>query len=56
MRNRIPISESEIGQVYSINTDAIYPYRPPKYAEYGQGKHQDNQLPNTTNSIHTNKQ
>lgn len=29
---------SQIGQVYSINTDAQYPYKPPRYGQYGEGK------------------
>lgn len=30
--------DTEIGQVYSINTDATYPYKPPRYGQYGEGK------------------
>lgn len=26
------------GQMYSISSDATYPYRPPRYGQYGEGK------------------
>jgi hypothetical protein len=25
------------GQVYSINTDAVYPFKPPRYGQFGDG-------------------
>lgn len=31
-------NETKIGQAYSINTDATYPYKPPRYGQYGEGK------------------
>lgn len=31
------IIETETGQEYSINTDATYPYKPPRYGQYGEG-------------------
>lgn len=34
----------KIGQEYSINTDAIYPYKPPRYGQYGEGKTTKSQL------------
>lgn len=34
--NREP--KSAIGQEYSINTDATYPYKPPRYGEFGEGE------------------
>lgn len=33
-----PNPNPQIGQVYSINTDATYPYKPPRYGQYGEGK------------------
>lgn len=24
--------------MYSVNTDATYPYKPPRYGQYGEGK------------------
>lgn len=26
------------GQVYSIDTDQLYPFKPPRYGQYGEGK------------------
>lgn len=28
----------QIGQAYSINTDEVYPFTPPRYGQYGEGK------------------
>lgn len=37
-RRNTVYTNPQIGQVYSINTDAQYPYKPPRYGQYGEGK------------------
>lgn len=38
--------------MYSINTDATYPYKPPRYGQYGEGK--PTKYQNNTQIIHSN--
>lgn len=45
LRNKnlfIDFRKTAIGQEYSINTDATYPYKPPRYGQYGEGKNPNN--------------
>ncbi|XP_055587817.1 integrin alpha-PS2-like [Uranotaenia lowii] len=34
------------GQVYSINTEAVFPYKPPRYGQFGEGGNQFNEAKN----------
>lgn len=45
------------GQMYSISSDATYPYKPPRYGQYGEGKlnHQNYSLNQTTTTTKINQ-